>query len=500
MSRIGNTLQSVMIREIANNRADMADLSRQISSGKKAETYGGLGQGRTMALALRAEKQQIAGFRDSITLAQTRVKVMDKVVGQLRGQGTQMRSQLLVAGFEVLNNGQTEAQVQARARLADAVDLLNTDVAGRQLFAGNKTDETPVRPPRELLDGSGRKAGFRQIMDERRQADMGADGKGRLVLSAPAAASVKLSEDVAGSPFGFKIGSARNGLSGATLNGPGGTPAALSVDFAAPLPQDGQQMFISLDLPDGTKTELALTARSGGEELKEGEFAIGADGAATAVNFQNALSGLLTKQADTSLRAASMQAAADEFFVEGNNPARRVDGPPFAGATGLRDATADDTVDWYTGDQSATPARQSALVRIDDNKLVPYGARADEGPFSTLIKQFAIMSTATFDQSGPNDVARYSQMSDRVSANLGDSVREKSLDRVVADLAIAQNSLGEAEKRYATKDDMITGFMAEIETTDLNETAAKLLSRQTQLQASYQVTSMLSKLSLANFL
>jgi len=499
MSRIGASLQSVLIREISNNRSEISDLSRQLSSGKKAESYGGLGSDRTMALSLRAEKSQIEGFRDTIALAQTRVKVMDTVVGQMRTQGTQMRSQLLVAGFEVLGNGQTQTQVQASSRLAEAVDLLNTDVAGRQLFAGTKTDETPVRPPAEILDGLGSKAGFRQIMDERRQADMGADGKGRLVTGSSGPANVSLGEDAAGSPFGFKLASARSGLSGATLTEPAGSPSTLSVDFAAPLPTDGQQLFITLDMPDGTQTELILTARTSGE-AQEGEFLVGADGAATATNFKDALSGLLTQKADTSLQAASMQAAADDFFVSGAVAAQRVDGPPFDSATGLRDASASDTIDWYRGDKSSIPARESSFARVGENKLIPYGARADESPFSTMIKQFAIMSTATFDQAKPNDSDRYSEMSARVSGNLGDSVRDKSIDRIFGELAIVQNALGEADKRFETKDDMLTNFLSDIETTDLNETAAKLLSMQTQLQASYQVTSMLSKLSLTNFL
>ncbi len=498
MSRIGASLQSVLIREISNNRSEISDLSRQLASGKKAESYGGLGSDRTMALSLRAEKSQIEGFRDTITMAQTRVKVMDTVVGQMREQSTQMRSQLLVAGFEVLGNGQTQTQVQARSRLAEAVDLLNTDVAGRQLFAGAKTDETPVRPPAELLDGAGSKAGFRQIMDERRQADLGADGKGRLVTSASGPANVTLSEDAA-SPFGFKLASARSELSGASFTEPAGSPSSLSVDFVAPLPDDGQKLFITLDMPDGTQTELALTARTSGD-LKEGEFLVGADGAATATSFEAALSTLLIKEADTTLRPASMQAAADDFFVSGDAAAQRVDGPPFDSATGLRDASATDTIDWYLGDKSSTPPRESSLARVGENRLIPYGARADETPFSSMIKQFAIMSSATFDQDNPNDSDRYSEMRDRVSGNLGDSVRDQSIDRIVGELAIAQNALGEADKSFETKDNMLTDFLGDIETTDLNETAAKLLSMQTQLQASYQVTSMLSKLSLTNFL
>ena len=499
MTRIGSAQQSVLLREIANNRTEMNDLQRQISSGKVADTYGGLGSERSMALSLRSEKSDIEGYRNTITLVQTRVKVMDVAVDHMRKNASDMSSQLIVSGYEPTDTGQTLAQQQAGARLADTVDLLNTEVGGRSLFAGTKTDELPVVPPKEMLDGAGNKAGFRQIMDERHQADMGADGKGRLALSASGTTGIALAEDVAGSPFGFKLAGLRTDLTGVTTTGPTGTPAGISVDFSVTPPVAGEKVFISLALPDGTTTELELTAKSSGE-IGSGEFLIGADAATTATNFQNALGSLLEKEAQTSLSAASMQAAADDFFTSGPNKAQRVDGPPFDSASGLRDATATDTVDWYRGERSTTSARETAVARIDDNRLVAYGARADEEAFSTMIKQFAIMTSATFDSAGENDQARYTEMSDRVRGTLSNSENSKSIDRVIGELAIAQNSLGEADKRHISSDNMATNFLAEIETADINEAAAKLLTMQTQLQASYQVTAMLSKLSLANFL
>ena len=499
MSRIGSSLQSVLIREISNNRTEMSDLSRQLSSGKVSETYGGLGSGRTMSLALRQEKEQVEGYRDTITIAQTRLKVMDASVGQLRQNSSDMRSQLLIAGFEPTASGQTLAQAQALARFTDAVDVLNTDVAGRYLFAGTKTDEAPVRPASELLDGAGAKAGFRQIMDERRQADMGADGKGRLALAGSAPAGVALLEDTAGSPFGFKLESIRSNLSGVTTAGPTGSPSGLIIDFAAPLPENGQELVISLNLPDGTTSELSLTANTTGSS-KPGDFAVGPDAASTAANFQSVLATALASEAKGSLSAASMQAAANDFFVGGADIAQRVDGPPFDSATGLKDATVTDTVTWYTGDKSSASARQTSLARIGENTLVPYGARADEDAFSNAIKQFAIMSSAVFNDANEGEANRYFAMTERVGGNLGNSDQAKSIDRFVGDLAIAQNSLNEADKGFISSDNMITNFLSEIETADINEVATKLLAMQTQLQASYQVTGMLSKLSLANYL
>jgi flagellar hook-associated protein 3 FlgL len=495
MSRIGSSIQSVMIREIGNNRIEMADLSRQLASGKVSDTFGGLGHQRTMSLALRQEMSQISGYQDTITLSQTRLSLMDNVIGSVRKNGVDMRSQLLVAEYAPDDNGKTLAQRQAGTRFADTVSMLNTDVAGRHLFAGAKTDEAPVRPADEILNGSGSKAGFAQIMDERLQADIGASGLGRLVLAPSSPTATSLSEDFAGSPFGFKLDSARSETPGVTTTGPVGSPAAIEVDFGAPLPAEGEQIFITLTLPDGTQTELALTA-STSTDLKPGEYAIGADAATTSANFETALSDLVTTEADTTLKAASMQAAADDFFVNGTDTAQRVDGPPFDSATGLIAATASDTVTWYTGDKSTTPARETSLARIGENTIVAYGARADEDGFTDQLKQLAILASATFDASDANGQAQYAAMTDRASGNLGG----EKIDRIIGEMGIAQGDLNEANERFITRDDLITGFLADIETADIDNVAAKLLSMQTQLQASYQVTSMLSNLSLVNFL
>ncbi len=75
---------------------------------------------------------------------------------------------------------------------------------GRYLFSGRAVDQPPVETTDHILNGDGLKAGLKQIIDERRQADLGASGLGRLVVGAPAGASTSLTEDAV-SPFGFKL-------------------------------------------------------------------------------------------------------------------------------------------------------------------------------------------------------------------------------------------------------------------------------------------------------
>ena len=82
--------------------------------------------------------------------------------------------------------------------------MLNTAADGRYLFSGRAVDQAPVDTADHILNGDGVKAGLKQVIDERKQADLGASGLGRLVVGAPTATSVSLDRGCR-SPFGFKL-------------------------------------------------------------------------------------------------------------------------------------------------------------------------------------------------------------------------------------------------------------------------------------------------------
>ena len=64
------------------------------------------------------------------------------------------------------------------------------------------------------MNGTTTQAGLKQVIAERQQADLGTNGMGRLVITSPTPTSVKVAEDVAGSPFGFKLSSVSSSLTG----------------------------------------------------------------------------------------------------------------------------------------------------------------------------------------------------------------------------------------------------------------------------------------------
>src|SRR5258706_15043910 len=90
-----------------------------------------------------------------------------------------------------------------------------------------------------ILNGTTTQAGLKTVISERLQADVGTSGLGRLVITSPTPTSVKVAEDVPGSPFGLKLAAISSSLAGATGTGPPGTPSFVLGDLRASKPHGG---------------------------------------------------------------------------------------------------------------------------------------------------------------------------------------------------------------------------------------------------------------------
>ncbi|HEY0440118.1 MAG TPA: hypothetical protein VGD36_08570, partial [Xanthobacteraceae bacterium] len=230
ISSVGGRSQ-VAIQGLVDMRRQLDDLQQQLGTGKKATNYAGLGLDASLAVGVRTQLSALDSYEQTITTIGTRLNVAQGVLTRADELGRSVRS-TLVQTFPVKATGQTQAQESARGYLDELLDLLNTRVADRYLFAGRSVDQAPVESAANILDGDGVRAGLKQVIGERLQADVGAGGLGRLLVGG-AAGSVSLSEDVAGSPFGFKLAGATTDIPGATITGPTGSPAALGIALAS---------------------------------------------------------------------------------------------------------------------------------------------------------------------------------------------------------------------------------------------------------------------------
>jgi flagellar hook-associated protein 3 FlgL len=490
IASIGSS-SSLIVQSLVDMRAKLDDLQRQLATGKKADTYEGLGVERGFTVGLRAQSSALQAFGDTITHVDFRLKVAQSALGRIANISDQVRS-ATVMGANVESNGSTVAQSTAYSELSELLSLLNTKAGDRYLFSGRAIDKPAVETFDHIMNGDGARAGFKQVVNERKQADLGG-GLGRLAITAPTATSVQVAEDAV-SPFGFKLASVTSTLTGATVTGPSGSPAAASVDFTAN-PNEGETIKFKLNLPDGTTETLTLAATSA-TTPGDNQFTIGATPAATAANLQAALTAAIGKLADTSLTAASAVAAANDFF---GNPPQRVVGPTFATATAQVAGTSTDTMSWYIGEDGPDPARGTATARIDTDISVSYGLRANEEGLRWVMQNVAALAVVTYPPTDPNSAARANALNERVGANLNVPTGTQTVESIESELAGVQAALGTATERHTQTSSTLEDLLGQIEGVPTEQVATQILTLQTRLQASLQTTSLLYKLSLVNY-
>jgi hypothetical protein len=498
-------------RAMTDLRAAFDDLTRQMSSGRLADTYGGLGSGRTMSLAMRAKISEMEGYHSTIQMVDLRVNTLSTSLTRLATMAAEQRSDTDPADTTLIVDGQTRAQVDARHRFEEALSLLGTDIVGSYVFGGRSTQRSPVLTADKILDGDGTAVGLRGVIAERRLADRGtvdvdlagSDSVGRLTIGASTGSAFTIAEDGV-HPFGFKLGGATTTIPGATISAPAGSPPSIDVGLSSQ-PSEGQAVRLTLALPDGTSEDIVLTASADATANDGSQFQIGTSVAATLDNLRAAIVAALDTRSQTVLAAASSVVAARDFFAAGpQTPPKRVDLTPPASAataTALRDATAADTVLWYTGDDDpALGARDSLSSRIDSGISVDTGVRANEEGIAKVVRTFALFAAEVYSPGDPNRQARNLALSDRVRTALQPDSSVGSLTAITTELSGAQRAAKAADSRLATALNAAKDLIDGVEKADDQTVAASLLTVQTRLQASYQTTAMLSKLTLVNFL
>src|ERR1700754_156339 len=264
---------------IVNLRAQLNDLTRQLASGKVSTTYAGQGADRGFALSLRAQVSLIDAYKDTANNVNTRLSVVNLALQGMSDISKSVKSAAASSTIVLNNNGQTSGQITAQAAFANAVSLLNSQSGDRYLFSGRASDTPATVSADVMLNGDGAKAGLKQLINERRQADQGVGDMGRLTVASPPLTTTVTSIAEDGSPFGFKLGPITSSLTGATVTQATGVPPSASIDLGAVNPNNGDQINFNLNLPDGTSEQITLTATTA-TPVPSGSFSIGADTAA----------------------------------------------------------------------------------------------------------------------------------------------------------------------------------------------------------------------------
>src|SRR5439155_1327577 len=151
------------------------------------DNYAGLGLNRGLAVGLRSHLASLDGFGDAITNVGVRLDLAQSTLGRLGEIAHGVKSSALQSGGSIDSSGQTQSQLTAYSELGEILGLLNTQAGDRHLFSGRASDQPAVESIDRIMNGDGARAGLKQVIAERNQADLGAGSLGRLVISAPTA-------------------------------------------------------------------------------------------------------------------------------------------------------------------------------------------------------------------------------------------------------------------------------------------------------------------------
>jgi len=489
------SITAANIQAVTNMNNQLDQLSEELGTGQAAQTYSGLGSQAGLALSLSAQLAAINGYSSTATTVGTTLSIAQSALTGISSSAAAMQQSLEQPGaFTLDSSGQTQAQAGAASELDQVISLLNTQVGNNYIFSGSAVNQPSVASTNEILNGNGAQAGLTQLIAARQQADLGVGGLGRLSL-ATAASTVTVSQD--GSPFGFQLTGVNSSLTGATVSGPSGAPPSISVTIGATPPNDGDTIQFDVTLPDGSSQTITLTATNASPPGAN-QFTIGATAGATATSLQAALTSALSNLAQTALPAASAITAANDFF--NSDPPQIVAGPPYDTSMSVVSGTPANTVFWYTGENGATPALQTATALVGPSTTVAYGMRANEPAISNILANVAALAATTFSASDPNAQASYDALSQDVQANLTAQSGMQSVADIQAGLVNAQTAIKNATSLNTQTQTTLTDMLQGIEGINQDQIGEQILALQNSLSASMSVTARLSQLSLVNYL
>jgi len=129
-------------------------LQGQLTSGVVSDSYGGLGDQRTVALNLEPQITKVAGWQSNITSAQNTLSVTQTVMSRITTIATNLQTSLVSLEGNTSSTDVSLAASQARQSLTELASLLNTQSGSQYVFGGNASDTAPVTDPSSITTSS----------------------------------------------------------------------------------------------------------------------------------------------------------------------------------------------------------------------------------------------------------------------------------------------------------------------------------------------------------
>ncbi|MGT2480392.1 hypothetical protein ACU4GR_19635 [Methylobacterium oryzae CBMB20] len=318
--------------------------------------------------------------------------------------------------------------------------------------------------------------------------------------------------------FGFTLAGApttTGSAIGATYTaGTATSPGNFSLSMTTQ-PSAGDTVSFALKMADGTSTTITLTAATSADPKSITNFAIGSSPAQTMANLSTTLSNALTGAANSTLAVNATAATASNFFSgaatggpsgSGVMPQRIVyDGSK--NPIGYTAATPQNTVLWYQGENTYDPSTGKPTSAIDTQSVqvsatgsVGTGARANDPTVQNVLAGLATMAFGLPTTNDANTYNTYQTVATKAGGLLASVNQTPSVQDTITQLTVASTRLSNASTTNKATQNTVQNTLDGIEQISPEEVITKLLDVQNRLQASYQVTATLSKLSLVNYI
>lgn len=144
VTRIGTfTSQQQILNATLQTQARYAETELQVATGKRSQTFGGLGVDATRLTNLKNEISQSEQFIKNIDNVMKRLDLMEFGLEQIDGFAREMRS-IIRASLNGDAANTNNLQEVAQQFLDQITEIMNLRDDSRYLFAGGKTDTQPV--------------------------------------------------------------------------------------------------------------------------------------------------------------------------------------------------------------------------------------------------------------------------------------------------------------------------------------------------------------------
>jgi flagellar hook-associated protein 3 FlgL len=147
MTRIADFVQHQRLTgNVLDGLTRIRDIEAQISSGRKAQDFGGIANDANRLLVTEIQFGRVRQYIENNNRAQQRLDIMDQAVGAMVDVASDLRT-LLVQATSANAGDSVPVAERAQDLLDTVVRELNAKLDGRFLFAGSRTTAPPVASP-----------------------------------------------------------------------------------------------------------------------------------------------------------------------------------------------------------------------------------------------------------------------------------------------------------------------------------------------------------------